>query len=95
MAGAALAASSARLARREPEGEDDGEGETETEPGLDKGNVASGRDRDASARRARIASARDAWSRLRSFVAWARGVTVKAQDSTVMRLTDFDPRLTD
>ena len=24
-----------------------------------------------------------------------RGVTVKAQDSTVMRLTDFDPRLTD
>jgi len=36
LAGAAPAASSARLARREPEGEDDGEGKTETEPGLDK-----------------------------------------------------------
>jgi hypothetical protein len=53
-----------------------GMAKTETAPGLDKGNVASGRDRRASTRRARIAAGRRVES---PAVSRGMGVTVEKQ----------------
>ena len=62
---------------------------------MDKGDVASGRDRDASTRLRgeRGSMPADAWSRRRSVTVWAPSI-VKAQGNTVILLIDFDSRLT-
>ena len=56
------------LARPEREDEDDGDGKTDTEPGLDKGNVASRRNR-MRPRGERGSPTSDAWRRKRRWPA--------------------------
>ena len=91
MAGAAPAASSARLAWREPEGLDDGEGETETELGLDKGNVASRRDR-TRPRGERGSPTADAWRRRRRRGS-RHGRAYGSLESTVTGFNSFEMKL--
>ena len=52
------------------------------------------RDKNGVVRRARIAGARDAWSRRRSVAAWARYGHRGKQEETVVVLTNFDRTLT-
>jgi len=55
---------------------------------------AHARDKNGVAQRARIAGARDAWSRRRSVAAWARYGHRGKQEETVVVLTNFDRTLT-